>query len=95
MSTTKSAGTSGNGRNSQPKYLGIKRFAGQIVKAGEILVRQRGTRFLAGKNVGLGKDHTLFSLIGGIVEFQTKTKKRFDNSTRKTGVVSVKQSSLR
>jgi len=60
MSTTKSSGTAKNMRDSAPKYLGVKLFAGEKAKAGQILVRQRGTLFLAGKNVGIGKDHTLF-----------------------------------
>jgi large subunit ribosomal protein L27 len=63
-------GSTGNGRDSNPKYLGIKRYGGQSVKIGDILVRQRGTVFKPGHNVGLGRDHTLFALAEGIVTFQ-------------------------
>lgn len=69
MATKKAGGSTRNGRDSKPKYLGVKRYGGQLVNAGEILVRQRGTRFHAGKNVGLGRDHTLFALITGKVVF--------------------------
>ncbi|MFH0909928.1 MAG: 50S ribosomal protein L27 [Planctomycetota bacterium] len=62
-------GASRNGRDSQPKYLGVKKYGGQIVKAGNIIVRQRGTKFHPGKNVGMGRDHTLFALADGVVEF--------------------------
>jgi large subunit ribosomal protein L27 len=89
MSTTKSAGSSKNFRDSRPKYLGIKLSAGQAAKAGQIIVRQRGTKFLPGKNVGLGKDHTLFALKQGIVNFATKQKRGFDNSRRRAKVVNV------
>ena len=58
-----------NGRDSQPKMLGVKRFAGQFVKAGMIILRQRGMTFKAGKNVGIGKDHTLYALKEGVVKF--------------------------
>ncbi|HEY8132013.1 MAG TPA: 50S ribosomal protein L27, partial [Thermoanaerobaculia bacterium] len=61
-----------NGRDSQPKMLGVKRFAGQFVTGGSILVRQRGTRFNAGKNVGVGRDHTLYAKIDGIVSYDDK-----------------------
>ena len=70
MAHKKGGGTSRNGRNSQGQRLGVKRFAGQSVNAGTILVRQRGTRIHAGNNVGIGKDHTLFALINGIVKFE-------------------------
>ncbi|MFZ5434607.1 MAG: 50S ribosomal protein L27 [Calditrichota bacterium] len=72
MAHKKGQGSSRNGRDSQPKMLGVKRFAGQTVQAGEVLVRQRGTRIKPGKNVGLGRDHTLFALTPGIVKFVTK-----------------------
>ena len=91
MSTTKSAGSSKNFRDSNPKYLGVKLFAGQQAKAGQILIRQRGTKFLPGKNVGLGKDHTLFALKQGIVSFATKRKRGFDNSQRIAKVVNVSE----
>lgn len=69
MSTKKGVGSTQNGRDSNPQYLGVKRYGGQVVKAGEIIVRQRGTHFHAGKNVGCGKDNTLFALAAGEVEF--------------------------
>lgn len=69
MAHKKGQGTSRNGRDSNPQHLGVKRFAGQAVNAGEILVRQRGTHFHPGANVGIGKDDTLFALKSGEVEF--------------------------
>lgn len=72
MAHKKAGGSSKNGRDSNPKFLGIKRFGGQRVLAGNILVRQRGTKFHAGKNVGIGRDHTLFALIEGVVQFKKK-----------------------
>ena len=72
MAHKKGQGSSRNGRDSQPKMLGVKRFSGQFVSGGTILVRQRGTRFSPGVNVGLGRDHTLFAKIAGIVEFHDK-----------------------
>lgn len=89
MSTSKSAGTARNVRDSRPKYLGVKLFSGQIVKAGQILIRQRGTKFLAGQNVGIGRDHTLFALKNGVVAFKTKRKKTYNNHTRIAKEVSV------
>lgn len=78
MAHKKGVGSTRNGRDSQSKRLGAKRFDGQIVNAGEILVRQRGTRINPGRNVGLGRDHTLFALIEGSVKFEweTRDKKR-------------------
>jgi large subunit ribosomal protein L27 len=72
MAHKKAGGSTRNGRDSNPKYLGVKRFGGQKVLAGNILVRQRGTRFHAGKNVGIGRDHTLFALTDGVVSFCQK-----------------------
>jgi large subunit ribosomal protein L27 len=72
MAQKKGGGSTRNGRDSQPKMLGVKVFGGQQVSAGSILVRQRGTKFHPGLNVGLGKDHTLFSLIDGAVKYETK-----------------------
>ncbi|HEY0140240.1 MAG TPA: 50S ribosomal protein L27 [Thermoanaerobaculia bacterium] len=72
MAHKKGQGSSRNGRDSQPKMLGVKRFAGQFVTGGSILVRQRGTKFRPGLNVGIGRDHTLFAKIDGIVEFKDK-----------------------
>lgn len=70
MAHKKGGGTSRNGRDSQGQRLGVKRFAGQVVNAGTILVRQRGTRIHPGNNVGVGKDHTIYALIDGIVRFE-------------------------
>ena len=72
MAQKKGGGSSKNGRDSNPKMLGVKRFGGQSVNAGEILVRQRGTKFHPGENVGVGKDHTLFALVDGHVSFGVK-----------------------
>ncbi len=76
MAHKKGMGSSRNGRDSQPKFLGVKRFGGEQVRAGNILVRQRGTKFHPGKNVGRGRDDTLFALIDGMVRFEFKSKKR-------------------
>lgn len=70
MAHKKGAGSSSNGRESESKRLGVKKFGGQSVKAGNILVRQRGTVHHPGQNVGIGKDHTLFALIDGVVKFR-------------------------
>jgi large subunit ribosomal protein L27 len=72
MAHKKAGGSSRNGRDSESKRLGVKRFGGQVVRAGNILVRQRGTRFHAGVNVGCGKDHTLFAKADGKVVFEQK-----------------------
>ena len=77
MAHKKAGGRTRNGRDSQSKRLGVKRYAGQSVNAGTILVRQRGTRIHPGNNVGVGRDYTLFALIGGIVKFEpTSNNKR-------------------
>lgn len=76
MAHKKAAGSSRNGRDSQGQRLGVKRFGGQEVSAGSILVRQRGTNFHPGTNVGCGKDYTLFALVDGVVKFETKAKGR-------------------
>ena len=81
MATTKAAGTAKNLNDSNPKFLGVKRGDGSSVGIGEIIVRQRGTKIMAGRNVGVGKDHTLFSLIKGFVKFSTKRKGDFDGRT--------------
>ena len=70
MAHKKAGGSTRNGRDSNPKYLGVKRYGGEEVVAGNIIVRQRGTRFHAGDNVGVGRDHTLFALADGKVKFQ-------------------------
>jgi large subunit ribosomal protein L27 len=72
MAHKKAGGSTRNGRDSESKRLGVKRFGGETVQAGSIIVRQRGTRFHAGTNVGVGKDHTLFATADGKVEFVTK-----------------------
>ena len=74
MAHKKGQGSTRNGRDSNPKYLGIKRYGGQAVTAGSILIRQRGTRFHPGKNVGLGRDYTLFALCDGVVQFDTRRR---------------------
>ncbi|MBI3593119.1 MAG: 50S ribosomal protein L27 [Nitrospirae bacterium] len=76
MAHKKGVGSSRNGRDSESKRLGVKRFGGQFVRAGNILVRQRGTKFHQGSNVGLGSDHTIFALIDGVVKFERKDKTR-------------------
>lgn len=76
MAHKKGVGSSRNGRDSQPKYLGVKRFGGEIVRAGNILVRQRGTRFHPGRNVRRGGDDTLFAVADGIVKFEFQSKGR-------------------
>lgn len=76
MAHKKGVGSSRNGRDSNPKMLGVKRFDGQVVKSGEILVRQRGTRLWPGRNVGLGRDHTLFALSAGQVVFEGPKDRR-------------------
>ena len=72
MAHKKAGGSTRNGRDSNPKYLGVKRYGGESVLAGNIIVRQRGTRFHAGVNVGIGKDHTLFALADGKVKFESR-----------------------
>ncbi|RLJ63815.1 50S ribosomal protein L27 [Sulfurisoma sediminicola] len=72
MAHKKAGGSSRNGRDSEAKRLGVKRYGGQLVPAGSIIVRQRGTRFHAGENVGMGKDHTLFAKVTGTIEFSIK-----------------------
>ncbi len=72
MAQKKGGGSTRNGRDSQPKMLGVKKFGGEVINAGSIIVRQRGTRFHPGTNVGIGKDHTLFALVDGQVSFAVK-----------------------
>ena len=72
MAHKKAGGSSRNGRDSKPKMLGVKRYGGQFVPAGNILVRQRGTQFHPGVNVGMGKDYTLFALVDGVVQYSVK-----------------------
>jgi large subunit ribosomal protein L27 len=72
MAQKKGGGSTRNGRDSQPKMLGVKKFGGEVINAGSIIVRQRGTKFHPGANVGIGKDHTLFALVNGQVSFAVK-----------------------
>ncbi len=81
MAHKKAGGSSRNGRDSNPKMLGVKRYGGQKVRTGEILVRQRGTAFHAGRNVGLGRDFTLYALVDGVVTFE-----RFDKTRKQISV---------
>ena len=76
MAHKKGMGSSRNGRDSKPKMLGVKRYDGQLVTAGSIIVRQRGTKIRPGKHVGVGRDHTLFALIDGYVKFGHATRER-------------------
>lgn len=90
MAKTKSGGSTRLGRDSLPKYLGVKIFAGQRVKPGVIIIRQRGTKFLPGKNVKRGGDDTLFAVKEGVLEFTTRRKKRFDGLRKLVKVVNVR-----
>lgn len=89
MAHTKSYGSTKLGRDSISKRLGVKRQNREMVKAGEILIRQRGTKYLAGLNVGRGKDDTLYALKSGVVKFVSKKKVCFDGNSRKVKVVQV------
>ncbi len=82
MAHKKGVGSTRNGRDSNPKYLGVKRFGGQEVRTGNILVRQRGTKFHPGLNVGIGSDDTLFALVDGVVKFE-----RYRKTSKKVSVV--------
>ncbi len=81
MAHKKAGGSTRNGRDSNPKMLGVKRFAGEVVGPGQIIIRQRGTRIHPGRNVGLGKDYTIYSLIDGVVKFE-----RLDRDRKKVSV---------
>ena len=89
MSTVKAAGTAKNLTDSNPKFLGVKLSDGQKAKVGSIIVRQRGTRIMAGKNVSMGRDHTLFAAKEGLVKFGTKRKTGFNGKTVIKKTVSV------
>lgn len=89
MATKKAGGSTKNGRDSNPKYLGVKINHGDIAQIGDIIVRQRGTEVLPGKNIGMGRDHTLFALKAGKVEFGTKRKVHFDNTLMRKKIVHV------
>lgn len=77
MAHKKGVGSSRNGRDSGPKYRGVKKYGGELVRAGNILVRQCGTKYHPGRNVGLGTDYTIYSLIDGVVRFEHKNKSRY------------------
>jgi large subunit ribosomal protein L27 len=89
MAHKKAAGSSKNGRDSNPRYLGIKINNGEGAKIGQIILRQKGRDTLAGKNVGVGKDHTLFALADGTVEFKTKRKTNFDSTITRRNIVNI------
>src|SRR3989338_8991157 len=89
MSHKKAGGSTKNGRDSRAKRLGVKLFAGQVVRSGGVLVRQKGTKFHAGENVGIGKDFTLFALKDGVVKFSEKRVKKFDRRIYRDKLVHV------
>ena len=89
MATTKSGGTASNLNDSNPQYLGVKLADGQSAKVGSIIVRQRGSKIMAGKNVDTGKDHTLFAKAPGTVRFRQKQRTKFDGSKVKKKFVDV------
>jgi len=89
MAKTKAAGSTKLGRDSRPKYLGVKLYEGQKSKAGSVIIRQRGTKFIPGKNVRRGRDDTLYSVKEGLVRFTTKRKRGFNKSQRRVKIVSV------
>ncbi len=89
MAHTKAGGSAKNLRDSNPKYLGVKRSDGQTVATGEVIVRQRGTAIMAGKNIGVGKDHTLFALKDGVVRFSSKRKSNFDGRSTRRSIVQI------
>ncbi len=89
MAHKKAAGSSKNGRDSNPRYLGVKINSGEKTKVGQIILRQKGRDTLAGKNVGVGKDHTLFALKDGVVEYGTKRKNNFDSTVTRRNIVHV------
>ncbi len=90
MAHRKAGGSAKNLRDSNPKYLGTKLYAGQKAKHGSVIIRQRGSKIIAGENVGTGKDYTLFALKEGIVSFRDVRKTRFDGRVRRKKVVDVK-----
>ncbi|MFH1643212.1 MAG: 50S ribosomal protein L27 [Patescibacteria group bacterium] len=89
MAKTKAGGTSRNGRSSGPQYLGVKKFDGEKVQTGSIIIRQRGNKFLTGNNVKKGNDYTIYSMKDGVVKFQSKKKKLFNGSQRMVRIVNV------
>lgn len=91
MATRKAAGSAKNLTDSKPKYLGTKLYAGETASAGAIIVRQRGTKILPGKNVGLGRDHTLFALKAGKVNFSEKRMKHLDGTTKRKKMANIEE----
>ena len=89
MAHTKAGGSTSNGRDSQSQRLGVKLFGGQRVKAGNIIVRQRGTKFRPGNGVGIGKDDTLFAVMAGVIQFSKKKIRRFTGNMKRVTFVSV------
>ncbi len=89
MSHKKAAGSTQNGRDSVSKRLGVKVFGNQMVKAGGIIIRQRGTKYFPGENAGMGKDHTIFSLVTGKVQFTEKAMRKYDGRVFKDKVVNI------
>lgn len=89
MAHTKAGGSTNNLRDSQPKYLGVKLYGGQKAKAGSIIIRQRGTKFIAGSGVRRGKDDTLYAIRDGIVQFANKRKAHFDGSRVVRKIVNI------
>ncbi|MBI2797880.1 50S ribosomal protein L27 [Candidatus Saccharibacteria bacterium] len=92
MSHTKAGGSTKNGRDSQGQRLGVKRFGSQMVRPGDIIVRQNGTKWSAGNGVGVGKDYTLFALTAGSVQFKTTRQTRFSGNSQRKTVVSIASS---
>lgn len=90
MAHRKAGGSAKNLKDSQPKYLGVKLYAGQEAQSGSIIVRQRGTKILAGENVRVGKDHTLFAVAPGKVEFGSRRKRGFNGTTKVHKVAHVR-----
>ncbi|HLP44012.1 MAG TPA: 50S ribosomal protein L27 [Candidatus Nanoarchaeia archaeon] len=89
MATKKAGGSTKNGRDSNPKYLGIKVNAGEHAEAGAVLVRQRGTEIIPGRNIGMGVDHTLFALKSGIVTITSGRRTHFDSSSKKKKIIHI------
>lgn len=90
MATKKSAGVTKNGRDSNPRYLGVKLYAGEKAKVGSIIIRQEGLNTLAGKNTALGKDYTIYATAEGTISFGTKRKTGFNGKTKVKNIVNVK-----
>ncbi len=89
MASTKAGGSTKNVRDSNPKYLGVKLADGQVVRSGQVIVRQRGTKIMAGKNVKVGRDHTLYAVASGKVVFTERRKTKFNGQVIRKKVVSV------